>query len=269
MKAVFVYLCSRMQVCALILSLVIITTFMTSPSFSDDTFAERKDIPFFPGEKFTFQARWSFIPAAKAVLEVLPIETLNGSNSYHFVLNVKTFPFADLFYKVRDRFDSYTDINMTHSLLYKKRTRGKRKKNVVVHFDWEKRETQYSNFGEKREPVLILPGSFDPLSVFYAFRLFDLHKGVEIQAPVTDGKKCVIGKAKVIKREKIRVSGKTYDTFLIEPFLEHVGGVFEKSKGAKLQIWVTADERKIPVRLKSKVVVGSFVGTLISYETGG
>jgi len=40
------------------------------------------------------------------------------------------------------------------------------------------------------------------------------------------------------------------------------------SKGsyAKIKIWITADERMIPVKLASKVVVGSFVGELVSIE---
>ena len=39
--------------------------------------------------------------------------------------------------------------------------------------------------------------------------------------------------------------------------------VFKKSKKAKIQIWLTADDRRIPVRIKSKVVVGSFVADLV------
>jgi len=93
-----------------------------------------------------------------------------------------------------------------------------------------------------------------------------LREGIELEAPVTDGKKCVMGKAKVIRRETIRVRGVAYDTFLVEPGLEHIGGVFEKSKNAKLLVWVTADEACIPVRVKSEVIVGSFVAELISVE---
>jgi hypothetical protein len=60
------------------------------------------------------------------------------------------------------------------------------------------------------------------------------------------------------------VKSGTYDTYLIEPEIKHIGGVFEKSKNAKIKLWVTADKRKIPVKIKSKVVVGSFVGELVS-----
>jgi len=113
-----------------------------------------------------------------------------------------------------------------------------------------------------------MPGTFDPLSVFYAFRLHDLDTQLEYSIPLTDGKKCILGKAKVIKREEIKVGSVTYDAFLVEPKMENIGGVFEKSRDAKLQIWVTADNRRIPLRIKSKVKVGSFVADLVSYDDG-
>lgn len=234
----------------------------TFPGLTEDNF------PFNPEEKMSFQVRWAFIKAGEAVIELLPPEDFNGVKSYHIVYTARTTPFVDIFYKVRDRIESYMDTDMTHSLLYKKNHQGKSKKDVTVTFDWEKQEAQYINRGEKTEPIPIMPGTFDPLSVFFSFRLHELHIDDEFSIPVTDGKKNAIGKAKVIKRETIRVLGTRYDTFLVEPELEHVGGVFEKSKNAKLQIWVTADERRIPVRIKSEVIVGSFVAELTSYEKG-
>ena len=242
---------------------------MVSFGFIEPIKADEKRIPFYPGERLTFQAKWGFIPAGEAVLEILPIKTLDGVKSYHFVMTAKTYPYIDLFYKVRDRIDAYTDLQMTHSLLYGIRGEGKKKKQVLVSFNWERHEAQYSNFGEKRNPISLMPGSFDPLSVFYAFRLHDLKENMELKNPVTDGKKCVMGKAKVLKRETIKVASGTYDTYLVVPDLAHIGGVFEKKKDAKLEIWVTADKRRIPVKIKSKVVVGSFVGELISIEKIG
>ena len=233
--------------------------------FVENVKAFEQDSPFYPGEKLTYQLKWNFIPAGEAVLEVLPIVTINGVKSYHFVLTAKSNSFIDLFYKVRDRIDAYSDLDMTHSILYqKKQKEGKTKRNVVVNFDWDKKEAQYSNFKKKRKSIPILPGSFDPLSVFYYSRFLDLKNIKEIKRPVTDGKKCVIGIAKVIKREKIKLKNGTYDTYLLEPDLKHLRGVFEKSKNAKIKLWVTADKARIPVKIKSKVIVGSFIGELIS-----
>ena len=44
------------------------------------------------------------------------------------------------------------------------------------------------------------------------------------------------------------------------------GGVFKESKNPQLLVWVTADERRIPVQIKSKVKVGYFIGELIAME---
>jgi len=222
----------------------------------------RRPLPFQPGEKLRFLVRWSVIPAGEAILEVLPPQVINGRPCLHFVMTARTYPFVDLFYKVRDRIESFTDLNMTYSLLYRKEQKGKSYKDVEVTLDWEKREARYSNHGRKRKPIPLIPGSFDPLSVFYAFRLLDLENRTELKTPVTDGKKCVMGKARVIGKERVHLPKKSYDTYLVIPELKHVGGVFQKSKDADLKIWVSADRRRIPVKIESKVAVGSFVAEL-------
>ncbi|MDY6955046.1 MAG: DUF3108 domain-containing protein, partial [Thermodesulfobacteriota bacterium] len=81
-----------------------------------------------------------------------------------------------------------------------------------------------------------------------------------------DGKKCVIGKARVIKRERIMTDAGEFDTFLVEPDLKHVGGIFRKSKNAKFHLWVTADTRRLVVKAKSRVTVGHFVAELVSTQ---
>ena len=231
--------------------------------------AQEKRIPFAPGEKLFFEVRWTLIPAAEGVLEILPMEPIEGRKCYHFAMTSRTNEFVDVFYKVRDHIEGFANENMTHSVLYKKTQDGRRKRRITVNFDWEKHQARYSNFDERGEPLAILPGSFDPLSAFYFFRLFQLKEGEELKASVTDGKKCAVGGVKVIKREKIKVKDTVYDTFLVEPDLEPLGGVFDKSKNAKVQIWVTADGTAIPVRVKSEVFVGSFVAELVSHTRPG
>lgn len=226
----------------------------------------REPLPFQPGERLVFEVRWEFIRAGEAVLEILPVEDFGGEPCYHFTMTAKTAPFIDIFYKVRDRYDSFTDVDMSHALLYTKKKSGRRKKDIRVPFDWVKMESQYVAPGEDWKPISLLPDSFDPLSVFYAFRLNNLDVGKELHAAVSDGKKCVMGSAVVLKRERIQVNGVDYDTFLVEPDLKDVGGVFEKSKDAKIKIWVTADHRRIPVRFESEVVVGTFVAEMVSAE---
>jgi hypothetical protein len=232
---------------------------------------------FQPGEKLRFGLRWGFIPAGEAVLEVLPIENFKGQEVYHFVMTVRTNAFIDTFYRYRSRIDAYADVDMTRSIFYNSRTEaGRSIKETQVHFDWEKNEAYYyrikTELGrqpetrERKRRTMLMPGSFDPLSVFYYTRFLRFDQNCPLERPVTDGKKCVVASAAVLKREEVSINGKAYDTFVIQPDLKHVEGVFEKSENARITIWLTADDRRIPVKLKSKIIVGSFTGELLAAE---
>lgn len=220
--------------------------------------------PFQPGERLVFELRWTFIPAGEAVMEVMPDTVIDGRPVRHFRLSARSNAFVDAFYKVRDVIDAYTDMSLTRTVFYRKKQReGATQRDVTVHFDSGTGTARYTNRDETQAPLALMPGSLDPLSAFYFLRHLPLRPGSAVERPVTDGKKNVVGRAAVVRRERIRVAGRTYNTLLIEPELKHVGGVFEKSPKAKIQLWVTADHRRLPVRLKSKVVVGSFLGDLV------
>ncbi len=110
--------------------ILIAIAFIGGIGFTERYCAAEDTFPFHAGEKLTLQAKWGFIPAGEAVLEVRPVENLNGVKSRHFVMSSKTYPFIDFFYKVRDRIDSYVDLGMTHSVFYKKQKRGRSKKGL-------------------------------------------------------------------------------------------------------------------------------------------
>ena len=63
-------------------------------------------------------------------------------------------------------------------------------------------------------------------------------------------------------REEVRVPAGTFRTIRIEPHIEKIGGVFAKSPGARLFIWVTDDAWRRPVKMESEVAVGSFIAEL-------
>lgn len=249
----------------LISFLLIRSLLLPTISWSDDL---DEPLPFQPGERLTYELKWTVIPAGQAVLEVQPMTSVNGVAAYHFVLTAKSTRFIDRIYKVRDRIEGFVDTEMTGSMLYKKKQReGSVKKDVLVVFDADSNQARYYKSGKIHKELPISVGTFDPLSAFYYSRVLDLKANSVIQKPVSDGKRWVIGKAHVVRRENIALAnGDTYDTYLMEPDLSHVGGVFEKSKDAKLQLWVTADKRRIPVRIKSAVSIGSFTGELVAAQ---
>jgi hypothetical protein len=226
----------------------------------------RADAPFGPGEKLSYDLFWTFIPAGSATLETLESEPVDGHPALHFRALAQSSPFVDKFYKVRDSIESWVDQGVTRALLYKKdQSEGDYVRHYLVRFDRNGNVAYRYSKGALKNAVLIPFGTFDPLSMLFLFRTKSLHVGMEFAAPVTDGEKSVTGTAKVVRREHLSTKAGEFDTLLVEPDVRNIGGVFRKSPDATLQVWITDDARRIPVRVKSKVAVGHFSMELTGY----
>ena len=66
------------------------------------------------------------------------------------------------------------------------------------------------------------------------------------------------------KKEKVNVPYGSITGNDVIPDMKHLSGVFTKSPKGILRVWYSDDERRIPVRISSKVVVGSFTAKLIN-----
>ncbi len=55
-----------------------------------------------------------------------------------------------------------------------------------------------------------------------------------------------------------------FDTYLLALQVNHFSGVFKKSENPTVTLWVNADQRRIPVRIKIKVFIGSVIFDLVS-----
>ena len=247
---------------------LILVIFSLFPPITGSTGASTKPFPFHPGEKLTYRAKWGFIQAGELTLEVLPIETIDGVKAYHFTMIMKTSSTIDHIYKVRERQDSYCDIGMTHSILYKKVSEGEHPRDVIVNFYWDKLEATRSNFGQKMAPVHIVPGTFDTVSLYYVIRLKDIKENSLIEIPISEGDNNIMVKASVARRETIKIDEKMYDTFEVIPDIEKLESqhVVKKGDVPELVIWFTADDKRIPVKIQSNVKVGYFIFELIAVE---
>ncbi len=93
-------------------------------------------------------------------------------------------------------------------------------------------------------------------------RTIPLEPGQAVWMPNhTDGKNFSIF-VKAIRRESIEVQAGRFDCLVIEPVLE-TSSIFENT--GKLTIWLTDDNLRMPVLMRSKVIVGSFEAVLKEY----
>jgi hypothetical protein len=236
---------------------------MSSGCWESD--AAAKDLPFRQGERMVYQARWGIVSAGQSVIEILPDETVNDVRAFHFAMTTTTNAALDLFYKVRERKDSWMDLNRMRSVLYKEKEEGNHPRDVVVTFDWAKRTVTRYEQGKAGDMISIPPGTIDPLGLFFFIRMSKIKLGDVLEFPVTDGKKYWDVRATVIRQERLTIGGKTYDTLLVMPDMKRLEDVFKKKdEQPDLMIWFSTDERQVPVKIESKVIIGTFVFELVS-----
>jgi len=224
-------------------------------------------LPFQPGEKIHYTIRWGIFTVGSATMSYVgPVER-DGEENWQVILEARTNSFADAIFKVRDWNAVWVDRDFTRPLYYeKKQNEGSTHRDVVVTFDWEGNKAQYSDKGEARAAIDIQPGSWDPLGITYAVRTLDLTGVTHLSIPSTDGKKCVSTEISVSGPVSVKVPAGRFQALLLAPDTKDLGGVFKKSDKAGISIWFSNDARHIPVRMASRVAVGSFVAEMTSVE---
>ncbi|MEF2230900.1 MAG: DUF3108 domain-containing protein [Pseudodesulfovibrio sp.] len=224
-------------------------------------------VPFGPGERLTYRIYWTFVHAGDAVLEVMPDDGLEGVPARRFRAEARTVPWVDRFYAVRDVMEAWTDPGVTHSLRYRKdQNEGAYHKQVDLVFDPAARQTRRYVRGELQHTLDQPAEVFDPMAVLFGFRKQVIYKTMRFGANVTDGKVSVVGEAYVEDLEDVETPLGVIPCFRVRLDVRHLSGVFRKSDDAEMLVWFSADTRRIPVRVRSKVAVGHFTLELVDYR---
>ncbi|MGM0568808.1 MAG: DUF3108 domain-containing protein [Elusimicrobiota bacterium] len=208
-------------------------------------------LPWEVGEKLVFSVRWGVIRAGEATLEVREILNLGGREVFRFVHTARSARFFDPFYKVRNRVESFVDTRKLQSIRYERIIReGSYSRDSVIIYDHD-----YGVAYEDGERFEITEGIQDVLSSFYYMRTKKLEPGEVYRFDIGSSKKIWPLKINVKRREKIKVPAGRFDTVVVEPELMEEEGIF-KHEG-KIEIWLTDDERKIPVLIRSSIKIGT------------
>jgi len=218
--------------------------------------------PFKPGESLRFSVQYGFIHAGSAWLEVPEVRQWKGHDVFQLVARAESNAFFSRFYKVRERIESLWDRHGLYSHRYlEDRREGKyRAKNDIV-FDEQRNEAVYSD--GRTFPVP--PRVQDALSAFYYTRTQALPMGGSIVFHYHNSRKSQPLQVKILGREHVDTPAGPFDCVVVEPILK-AGGIFKNS--GRLLIWLTDDERRMPVLMKSKVAIGSISVVLQEAKPG-
>jgi len=215
------------------------------------------------GERLEFSVGYGFIKAGTAVMEIPEITKQGNRKCYHVVSTARSNKFFSVFFRVDDKVESFMDVHGLYSLRYDKHLReGKFRADVSMIFDQENHLAIYNN---EKDTFEVAEYAQDVLSAFYFVRTCQLTVGRSIFVDNHTDKKNYPLEVKVLRKERVKVRAGEFDCVVVEPILK-TPGIFEQ-KGS-LTVWLTDDETKMPVLMKSKVIIGSISTELISYKLG-
>ena len=219
-------------------------------------------LPFGPGELLEFSIDYGIINAGGATMSIQEIRRIAGRTCFDINTEARSNSVFSKVYKVWDRSQTFLDTQELVPLRYEKHQReGTYKKDLLIKFDRVKNFASYEN----GDQVAIHPHAQDELSAFYYLRAVPLEVGREVYVDTHTNRKNYPLKVLVHRRETVTVPAGTFDCYVIEPVMRE-GGIFT-AKG-KLTVWITADDRRMPVLLRTKIVVGSISASLVKFREG-
>lgn len=220
-----------------------------------------KEPVFQAGEQLRYKLRYGFITAAEANIRVESTNTkFDNKPVYHLVAEGRTAGSFDVFYKVRNRYDSYIDQKDLSPYLY---TESIREANY--------RRSDRARFYQDQKKIVSNKGTFkgdgqtfDVLSAYYFARSLDISRlsvGSKFSMDyfLDDG----VAKLEVqyVGKERVKTSLGYFNCLKFSPSIQP-GRIFRKD--SKLYLWITDDGNRIPVKAQVEILVGSVTLELVS-----
>lgn len=214
------------------------------------------------GERLVFDVSYGPITAGEAIMAIPRYEMIRGRNTYRVEFSVNSLPSFDWIYTVRDRYLTFIDVEAIAPLRFEQHiSEGTYKYDFVADFDPPTR-LAHTTQGSYPIPEYV----YDILSAFYYARILDysaMKVGDFVLLNNFHKDKAYDLRVKFLGRQELEVEAGTFNTLVVEPLIME-GGLF-KAEG-RIVIWLTDDERKMPIRVNTKVVIGSIDVELREYS---
>ena len=217
---------------------------------------------FFPGEILTYDISWSrMISAGTATMEVKEEKLPDGRDGLKFVVTGRSVGLLDKVYPVNDSVESIFDPQTRESLSYRLReSYGEKKRRRELVFD-HALNIVVSRLNDDPAETLAVPEHVkDGLSMLYYLRTrenFVVGKIFTIE--IHDSSKNWSVEVHTLGRERLKTPMGEFATVKVKTYPKYQGAFMNKGE---VFIWLTDDNRRVPVLMKSKLAFGSFVFTL-------
>ncbi|MCZ2248234.1 MAG: DUF3108 domain-containing protein [Bacteroidia bacterium] len=254
------------RVILLTMAILFTGSFRAQENPNDEVFKLKNNKAFKKGEFLSYRLHYGVIDAGIATLEVTHEEReVSGRPTYHVVALGKSIGAFDWFFKVRDRYESYIDKEALVPMAFIRRVDEggyKINQNYVYNHPRKQVISEGKVFDIPRE----INDVQDMISAFYYARALDYSKAkpgdVFTINSFVDNEIFPL-KIKYIGKETINTSKGKFKCIKFRPVIQK-GRIFKSEED--LNVWISDDENKIPVRAQANILVGSVKMDLMEYR---
>lgn len=247
-------------------SLLVFAVLFSSSAFMPA--ASNGGMAFQKGEWFRFRIHYGIFNASFATLEVEDAR-LNGKDVYHVIGEGKSTGMLHWFFEVDDRFESYFDKYSVKPYRFIRDTyEGGYTKDIQIDFNHDQGTALVND--KKHNKITtenIEPGVQDMISSFYHLRnLVDVDEvevDDEFTLPMFFDKENFSFKLRFLGWDEVDTKFGDVKAMKFRPYVQ-AGRVFRKEES--LTVWISADENKVPLRIKAKLAVGSLTADLDAFK---
>jgi hypothetical protein len=206
------------------------------------------------GEELYYRVGYRFITAGSGMFKIEPKPTdRNGRPCYDIRFEVASLKSLEFLYRVRNMYRSLIDVDGVFSWYFEQKNReGNYRKDYSADMN---HRTGIAKTTEGEFPLE--PFTHDIVSAFFYIRTLNLKamkRGDIVPLKNFYEKETYPLAVKILGRETIEVSAGKFNCVVIEPLVQE-GGLFQH-KG-RLLIWLSDDDRKIPVKVATGILIGT------------
>ncbi|HEU5463363.1 MAG TPA: DUF3108 domain-containing protein [Candidatus Binatia bacterium] len=221
-----------------------------------------KYYPFDGGEKGIYQATWNgMFAVATAEIHTVPT-VLDGRKAYQVRVEAKTSRALDLIWPMRDTITSTFEAK---GLMPSRFTFQQRENSRIIdtdaRFDPAAKQWAVNRQQAGKKPRVYhfdSNNTLDPITAVYLARSTDFKVGDKLYFKVFGGRYQYLLELFIEKKEPVALrSGNTIDAYRIIPRVQNITKNGYASRFNEATIWISADERRLPVKLSSKLAFGS------------
>jgi uncharacterized protein DUF3108 len=224
--------------------------------------------PFEAGEKEVYRASWNGIfSVATAEIHTTPA-LVDGKRVYKVRVEAKTSRAIDLIWKMRDTITSTFDAKMMAPSQF---NFSQRENSRVIDTD-AKLDPGTKRWAVNRQQVGKQPkiyqfdsdNTLDPITAIYLARSTDFKVGDRLYFKLFGGRYRYLLELFIEKKEPVELeSGKVVEAYRVIPRIQNTTKNGYAGRLNDAVIWLSVDQRRLPIKLSSKTIFGSVYLDLI------